>query len=239
MIDQRRDTPGEDMRGRILGIIRERHLEMQPRWHFVLRGALAAGGAVVALLCGSYLVSLVVFLMRHNGAWFVPSFGARGWLVLLLSLPRALMILIGLLILMLEILVQRYSFAYRRPLLVSAVALAGLVLLSGIIAGLMPLHGSIARLSAERRVPFIGGMYREVEAWHRDDVHRGKVSRLILTGFVFDEYDGDVLDVIVSSRTRFEGGGPSEGDTVVVFGPEDDGAVRAIGVRKVAPSDVE
>lgn len=228
-----------DARGRVLGAIRERGLAMRPRWYFVLRGALVALSAVIVLLGGLYLASLVVFLMRHTGAWFVPAFGARGWLALLLSLPWALMVLLGLFVVVLELLVRRYAFAYRRPLLDTAIVLAILVGLGGIVVGLTPLHGRIARLTSEHEVPFLAKMYREFEAWHRDDVHRGTVARPVPEGFVFDEYDGDVLTVRVGPGTRIEGGAPSAGETVVVFGPEDDGAIEADGVRRIAPEDVE
>lgn len=226
-------------RGRVLGAIRDQGLAMRPRWYFVLRGTLAALGAVIALFGGLYLASLVVFLMRHTGAWFVPVFGARGWVALLLSLPRALMVLIGLFVIVLELLVRRYAFAYRRPLLDSAIVLAVLVAAGGIVVGLTPLHGRLARLTSAHEVPFLARMYREFEAWHRDDVHRGTVARSAPEGFIFDEYDGDVLTVKVGPATRIEGGAPSVGETVVVFGPEDDGAIDAVGVRRIAPEDVE
>lgn len=233
------DGETKDARGRVLGAIRERGVAMRPRWYFVLRGALVALGAFIMLLGGLYLASLVVYLMRHTGAWFVPAFGARGWLALLLSLPWALVILIALFVVVLELLVRRYAFAYRRPLLDTAIMLAVLVILGGIVVGLTPLHGRLARLSSEREVPFFDRMYREFEAWHRDDVHRGTVARSAPEGFIFDEYDGDVLTVRIGPKTRIEGGAPSAGETVVVFGPEDDGAIDAAGVRRIAPEDAE
>lgn len=243
MNDDKENLNGVKDRGdagnRVLGAIRDRNLSMRPRWYFVLRGILAAIGCLISLLAGLYIASLVVFLMRRTGAWFVPVFGAHGWIALMLSLPWILLVFLGIFVVVLELLVRRYAFAYRRPLMMSAGGILLLVIFGGIVVGMTSLHGRLERLTSEHQVPFIAGMYRAFEGWHRDDVHQGMMAQEMPDGFIFNEYDGDTLHVIVGSNTRFEGGVPGVGDTVVVFGKEDDGSIGAEGVRVLDPSDVE
>jgi len=60
--------------------------------------------------------SRAFFFLREGGAWYAPAFGGRGWFVLLHSAPLLLLFLVAVFALILEILVRKYSFAYRAPL---------------------------------------------------------------------------------------------------------------------------
>src|SRR3989344_3614541 len=92
---------------------------MRPRWHFVLRAMLYALGVLIAALALVYLASFIMFVLRETGLLFVPSFGFRGVGVFLFSLPWFLILLSLVFVFVLEVLVRRYAFAYRKPLLYS------------------------------------------------------------------------------------------------------------------------
>ncbi len=235
-------TDGEatgEAKSRILGVIHDRGVAMRPRWHFVLRGVLAALGCAIMFATLLYLASFAVFVLRYTGAWFVPAFGVRGWLVLLLSLPWFLGIMIVLFIVVLEILVRRYSFAYRRPLLLSSAALSALVIFGGVVVGMTSFHGRVSRFASENALPGFENMYHELESWHRDDVHRGVIKKMTEKGFIFREYDGDVLNVVIVPKTNAIDTDLAPDDIVVVFGREGRGIIEADGVRRLSPSDVE
>src|SRR5665213_3408185 len=111
----------------VMDAIKKGNVQMRPRWHFVLVSTLAALGVFIVLLSLHYIVSLSVFLLRDNGAWFAPSFGGRGWFSLLHSVPWLLILFIIVFIGVLEVLVRRYRFVYRKPLLLSVAIILALI----------------------------------------------------------------------------------------------------------------
>ncbi|MBU4141685.1 hypothetical protein KKE99_02325, partial [Patescibacteria group bacterium] len=79
----------------ILSVIKSGQVKMRPRWHFVLKTALAAFGVIILVLTVLYLASFIIFVLRQTGVLFVPAFGLQGWFAFFTNLP---IFLIGLLI---------------------------------------------------------------------------------------------------------------------------------------------
>src|SRR3989344_96910 len=88
---------------KILAEIKRGDLRMRPKWHFLLRAAILFFGTILLLLCLFYIVSFIIFVLRQSGAWFVPTFGVRGWLTVLAALPWFLILLALLLLATLQI----------------------------------------------------------------------------------------------------------------------------------------
>jgi hypothetical protein len=109
----------DDLKHKVMSLIEKRGVAMRPRWHFVLMSALIAAGALILVVALLYVISLALFFLRESGVWYAPSFGGRGWFVLLHSAPMLLLVLVAVFALLLEILVRKYSFAYRSSLTVS------------------------------------------------------------------------------------------------------------------------
>jgi hypothetical protein len=107
----------------ILETIQKDDVRMRPKWHFILNISLLVIGTILAGLSLLYLVSFIVFILRQNGSWFMPSFGAQGWSALFISLPWILIFLALLFVIIVGFLVKKYSFAYGRPLLYSALGI--------------------------------------------------------------------------------------------------------------------
>lgn len=220
-------------------------LKMRPKWHFVLRAVLWLAGTMVAALAVLYLLSLFFFIARETGIWVAPIFGWRGILIFLVSIPWVLVLSVLFFIVILEILVRRYSFAYRLPLLYSAIAILLVVVAGSVIVAGTPLHGILSHCSPE--MPFRGddpagmaghpcgtGFYRDLGPRRFDSIHSGVIGEISETEFVIVNRQRENLRVIVTKKTRLPfGENFSAGDTVVVIGNRHGDQIEAFGVSRV------
>ena len=219
----------------VLTAIKSGRVKMRPRWQFVLRATLIAVGVIVMFLALLYLVSFILFVLHQTGAWFVPAFGPSGWFAFFHRLPWVLIGLAILFIIILEVLVRRYAFAYQRPLLASALSILGIVLIGGATISATRFHVGLFNSARHNGLPVIGGMYRGFGMSRFDDIHRGEIIQMAGNTFVIQDDDGDTSTILLTPETRLPFGDDfTASDTVIVFGvPGPDGTVRAFGIQKV------
>jgi hypothetical protein len=225
------------MRQCVMDAIKKRNIQMRPRWHFVLLSTLAALGIFIVLLTLFYSVSLSVFFLRDSGAWFATSFGSRGWFSLLHSVPWLLILFSFIFIAILEVLVQRYSFVYRKPLLLSV----SFILLTVLIGGFV-----IADTSFHRQMQFnamhhelLGALALAYGTPFRmpppSDVYHGTILATTTNGFIIDDENGaGTTTIILTAKTHLPNGIDFDvGSAVVVEGDMiATGTVQAFGVRE-------
>ena len=225
----------KSIKEQVLQRIQSGQAKMRPRWHFVLRAALLLVSAVVFALALLYLASFIIFILRLNGVWFAPAFGWRGIGVFLVSLPWLLLAAIIIFAALLEILVRRYSFAYRKPLLYSALAIVGLVALGSFAMARFGLHQGIFNYSRKNNLPLAGPFYRGYGAPNLENVHAGMIDEIIEEGFRLINLQDENLKVLISPATRFPYGFDlEEGDKVMILGERNDDEIQAFGVRRIA-----
>lgn len=218
----------------ILTTIKSGQLKMRPKWQFFLKAVLAIVGAVIVFLTILYLASFIIFALRQTGVLFVPIFGPEGWLAFFTHLPFFLIFLLIIFIVILELLVKHYAFAYRRPLLYSAIGIFVLAALGALIVANSPLHGGISKYADENKDSFVGKFYEDYGQPRFQDVHRGVVIETINNGFTMKNRRQEVLTIVVSRRTRLPLGADfSIGDIVVVFGPRTGNMVAAFGIQEI------
>ncbi len=217
----------------IFEAIKAGRLSMRPKWHFILQTILAVLGITLVSLTLLYLVSFIISALRESGAWFVPIFGSRGWFEFFASLPWILVIIAILFIVVLEILVRRFSFGNRQPLLYTAVAIIFLMLIGGALV--VPFHRGLFRAAEEQRLPLVGEFYRGYGTPRVSNTHLGVIFETTKDGFVMEERNNEQLHIVVSSQTRFPLGTEfSVGDAVVVFGNRSGDTIHALGIRQVS-----
>ena len=219
---------------RVQDAIQSGRIRVKPRWHFVLRATLGVVGGVIVLLMMVYTASFIIFILRATGLWFVPVFGSRGWYEFFRSAPWLLIVLCVVFIAVLEIMVRKYSFAYRAPLLYSAVTIVLIVVIGGVLIAATPLHRGFFRNAERDRLPFGGSIYRGFGLQRMSNVHVGAVREITTGGFSIENRRKEIVRVVFDQGVRQSL--PSDlvvGDTVVVFGPRRMDTVRAWGVRKI------
>ncbi len=250
------DVSGMDsVRTHVLEAIKDGEVTMRPRWHFVLKAVLAAAGALLIFFGTIYLMSFIIFVLYKTGIIYVPDFGLHGIMRFLFNLPWILILVAFIFAILLEILVQRYAFVYKKPLLYSLFGVVALVVAGSVIVAATPLHSQFLKNSRERHFPFFPGqLYLQFGFQRTSDVHRGVVESITDNGFYLKE-DSDtgvdatstssivststdgLIQVSVTPQTRFPMGTDiSIGDSVVVFGDESTSSpmiFQAYGVEKV------
>ena len=226
------------MRQGVMDAIKKHNIQMRPRWHFVLLSTVAALGVFIVLLALLYIVSLSVFFLRDNGAWFATSFGGRGWFSLLHSIPWLLILFSLIFVVLLEVLVQRYSFVYRKPLLLSVSLIVLIVILGGFTIASTSFHRQMQFNAMHHQLP--GALALAYGMPFRmpppPDVYHGIILATTSTGFVIhDENGAGTTTVVLTAKTHLPDGidfpvGSAvvvEGDTVATS------TVEAFGVREV------
>jgi len=224
----------KSIRDQIVETIKSGGVKMRPKWHFALKTILALTGAIILLLTLIYIASFAIFMLRQTGVLFAPTFGFRGGYVFLRSLPWLLISLLAVFIVILEILVRRYSFAYRRPLLYSVAGIAFLVIAGGYAVAITSFHGRMFRSAERGELPWAGGFYREYGHQRFRNIHKGAVEEVFENKLTIRSRRDETLSVVMTPETYFPSGPDfAVGDWVVVFGDRDDHTVRASGIRKI------
>ena len=218
----------------VLNKIKSGQVKMRPKMYFILRAILVMLAVIGVALFTLFLISFINFNLRASGVLFLPDFGFRGIGLFFKSLPWLLILVALLLIIVLEVLVKRFSFTYRRPILYSVLAIIIIVFLGSFIIGKTQLHPGLFWRAQEGKLPVAGPFYREYGLPKLKDVHPGVVSEITDDGFRIETPQGDILTIIITPQTRFKLKTEiEENDEVVVLGERDNGIVEAFGIRKI------
>ena len=158
MSDQN-NTPVQE---HVLDTIQKGEVHMRPRWYFVLRAALFIVGALVLLACLFFLGSF--FLFYWHGASRMPGpffYDVRcqsySWFSLL---PWPPIIALVAILFVLDLLVRRSTSAYRRPLVVSLIVIAVVVIAGALVVDQTTFHADFSNYAYTRHLPFAEPMYR-------------------------------------------------------------------------------
>lgn len=222
----------KNLQNNILKKIKSGELDMKPRWHFALKGLLLVLGVVLVTLIGIYLLSFVMFTLRQSGVGFIPLYGFRGLSQFVMSSPWLLIALAGAFVVLLQILVSKYSFSYRRPLLYSMIGVVLLVLISSYAIEQTVMHQRLQQFSEQHNVPVFTPMYRGIQENRPDNIIFGTITDVTETGFVIDSDRGETLTIVVTNDTKQRPGTSYEPEgTISVFGERVGDTVTAIGIR--------
>lgn len=217
----------------VLKAIQGGQVTMRPKWQFITKTALLVLGVVLIALTVLYLVSFIVFVLRQTGLLFVPGFGPQSFGIFFMSLPWLLILLAAVFMLLLEILIKRYSFAYGRPFLYSALAVIFLGLIGGIIIGETPLHERFFDEAELGQLPFVGVFYEHF-GQQPANITVGIITQINSNGYRVQCGDvDDVFSVVVGPQTQTP---PPDslkvGDTILILGPRQGSIIVAQGIQK-------
>lgn len=209
---------------KVVKAIETGQVKMRPKWHFVLYGVFWAVGMILAFLTLLYLASFIIFVLRETGTWFVPGFGLRGLGIFFLALPWLLLLVAIIFLVLLEILIRRYSFAYGRPLLYSVLAIIFFVVLGGFVLARPLLHRGLFLRAQHGGFPGVMGS-RNVAAGEITEI-TGELLKI--------KNPRETFEIQITPETRFPFGTDlALGDRVVILGERQDGTIKAYGIRRI------
>lgn len=211
-------------------------VKMRPKYYFVAHTGLIFAVMVLIVLLSVYLASFSVFILRNNGAWFVPAFGASGILQFITSIPWILMLCLAASVAILEIIMRRYTISYRKPLLISLGGVFFIVCTVGVYVGHTSFHKDLLTRAHGPGLPVVGSVYRDLCSRRVNNVHQGVIVSVQEHGFCIHDGAGKLIAFIMSPATKLsETKNVEEGDKVVVFGKRrKEEAQHALGIRKIA-----
>lgn len=241
-------TQKESLTAKIIASARDGRLKMRPKWYFILRAVLWIAGTALVLLFLLYFASLFAFILRKTGILAAPVFGWHGVFVFLTSIPWLLVLVMLFFVAVLEILVQRYSFAYRLPLLYSALAILLAVWAASLVIDRTPFHRILSDCSSAGTPPAAGGrrpminavpcamgFYRDLGPKRFDNVNDGVITRIIDPDLIIINRQQESLTVLVTPRTRLPFGSDfSVGDAIVIIGDRRGDKITAFGISFLA-----
>lgn len=228
-----------NLKNNILNKIKSGEVDMKPHWHFVLKSLLLILGTIVAVLVTVYILSFIHFFLRQSGVGFVPFYGFRGLSIFVIHLPWLLIASAGALIVVIQLLIRKYSFSFRQPLLYSLIGTILFVLFGAYIIEETQIHPRLQGFAEDRGVPVFGPLYRGIDKGRPESITFGTITEIHEGGFVLESDKGETITVVLTSQTRRP---PSKiftvDETVIVFGDRERDIVTAIGVR-LAPPDFD
>ena len=219
---------------KVLNEIENDQIKMRPRVYFILKSILIIFGVFLVAFFALYLTSFILFALRASGAWYLPAFGFHGFRVSFVLLPWLLILTAIILLIILEILVKHFSFAYHRPILYSILAIIIFTLLGSFIIDKTQFHPRLFQKAQEERLPVMGKFYRDLNIEKDHNVCRGIVLEAINNNFQIKTPRGKILEVNITSETQFPDGlDIKKDDIIIVLGERDDNKIQAIGIRKI------
>ncbi len=151
---------------KITALIEEGKIKMKPRWYFVLKSILKILFIVVSFLIVLYFASFMVLVSREKLAFAGNPGSFLAWSKFIFSLPWLIfMFALGMLV-VLEILVRKYSFVYKKPIAYTLFIFIFLVVLFSFVMSKIDRQSRIPRWGEDPRVPVFGPMHR----YYRGDV---------------------------------------------------------------------
>ena len=219
----------------LLDTIKNGDVKMRSRGYFVARRVFKAVLVILFFLLLLFVITFILFALQENGGFYATNFGPVGWGVFLASLPWTIFLLSLALLLVLWLLVQRYSVAYHQPILYTLLILIFVVSITAIF--LLPgsyLQGGIFRYASRNQIPVVTGFYT-LETTPANGVYRGQVVAFSTSSFILEYALGQTSTVLfMPAGTSSELGGINPGDYVIVFGRRVATAtIEASGVEKI------
>jgi hypothetical protein len=168
---------------------------------------------------------------------YLPLFGFGATMHLLSSIPILLGITAIILVFITEILARQYSFAFKKPLLLTLLVITGTSLLVGFLVSLTPMHHTLRNYARTHHMSMMEHMYdrpapfREMKGM---TVIRGTVIATSTKEVRIRLFDDTEVIVYATTSQEFISL-PQYGDEVVIFGNNVEGSFIAVKI-KVLPT---
>ncbi|MBI4090070.1 MAG: hypothetical protein HY421_01580 [Candidatus Kerfeldbacteria bacterium] len=216
---------------RLLDAIGQGHVQMRPKWKFIMENV-AVGAAIVAVAIGLvYLGSFITYLWRSARFSALPAFGPEGYGLLVRAFPWWQVLFILLAAGAFIFLLRRKTHLYRWPLLVTLGVFVLAFVMAAAVTDAARLHDRLANRSLRGGgVPIVGPFYRGHHLLVRGLVTPGAIMKINGSTWTIDT-DDETVKVKITDQTRIPANWePAVSDEIVVVGERDDGAIEATAI---------
>jgi len=204
----------------VLDYVKKDTVMMIPRWKFILYSCFGVLGMVFIFLLTVFIVSLIIFLMTRYGLTYMPFMDMVKALRAVTMLPIVLFVCAVLLLFVIEVLSRKYSFSFRRPLIVTLFIVTSTAVLVGFAVSESGAHEYMKMYAREHRIAPMLRMYDRPVRFgppHQISVIRGEVISLSATSATVLLFDEKVITVAYPRSSQSTSSFVVGGD-VLVFG---------------------
>lgn len=182
----------------VLDKIKHGDVKKIPKFIFSLKGVLLLLAIIIIFAFLLFLISFILFALQVSELWYLPAFGFQGIELLLSNFPWLLVSMVIFFIIILEILVSRYSFAYRRPLLYSALLVIIIVVAISFIVRETAVHEKIYIQSGGP----IKSFYDRYAKPNAAEFHPGTALEVNDKGLTLELSDKSTIFVNITKETK-------------------------------------
>ena len=181
-----------DLQETILKKIHSGSVPMRSRAYFLSRRIFIGAAALFVLAGALFALSFLFFSVHESGVGYLLEFGEHGIGAFVTLFPWTSLLLFIAFVAILELLVRRFDFSYRFPLLRIFLWLLVIGIAGSTIIGFAPLHASLLSAADRDELPFLGPWYEQVHDSHAErGVYRGDVTTVAPAYFVISHNDAD------------------------------------------------
>jgi len=219
---------------KVIDKVKSGQIKMKSKMHFILKTTLFFLITSFTALFVVFLISFIIFILKANGVWFLPGFGFKIIGTFFISLPWILILIAIALIIVLELLVKNFSFAYRRPIFYSILIIIMFVALGSFAIEKTKMHNDLFLKAKEGKLSIAGKFYRGLEKSKSPYMHKGIILEVIDDGFYLKTFNGEILAIIIDSETKLPlDRGIDNNDQVIILGERNNNEVKAINIRMI------
>lgn len=222
-----------DTKTNILQFVEKNKISMIPRWKFVLYSLLGIALTVFSFVVLIFFVSMIIFVLSKHGFLYLPLFGFGGLMHGIRAIPFVLFILTVFLIVIVEILVRKYAFSFRKPVITTLLTLTLSAIVFSSLLTLTPIHLQLRDYARMHNINFISREYDRpipVKEIGNMTVLRGTIVSTSSNDITVKLFD-DTTQIVCASTSIKDNDLPGIGEDVVIYGSMVDGKFEAIKIR--------
>ena len=229
----------EHIKDSVLEKIRNEKVQMHSKVYFVCRVSVLFLATLGLLITSSLLISYIIFSITISDRLFLLGFGNQGIQAFLKLFPWHLVVLEVVLIIILEQIVRKFRWAYRRPLIW---ILLGIGIVSSICSLIITSSAFHERLFIQStQLGPLKNLYQDIQKPSgKRDIFHGQIVDIKGYTFIITDLDHspshtlETIKVHIAKTTKVFND-LRIGDLVFVAGELNNGEITAYGIRKWQP----
>lgn len=181
----------------ILSKINSGDIKMKPKIYFTAKTILVLLAVTVTIVVLFFLISFMVFSIRDSSRLFLLGFGDAGIWTFLITFPWLLLVIEIILLVVVDILLKYFKFAYKTPFIYLVTGTTIVVVFISFFVSSIPIHETLYQEATEQKIPVFETIYKEAKRPPAEDgVFRGIVININDDTFTIlsDDYDKDKDD---------------------------------------------
>jgi len=227
------------LKEKILNKIKHDDIKMKPKMHFVFRIAAFLFFLILVFVAIVYFLSFIFFVVfKMNSGSALMGFGFRGIESIFSALPWVLILIVLFFVVIFEVMLVKFKFAYRRPVVYSLLGVIVLFFALSFLIHRTSFHANLLMLNKERGLPALGPLYEQYQRVDFRNVYCGIVTAVSDTGFEIQWIDNPAVEFEVNVPKDFvKHKDLSTGDVVILIGERNDTVINLIDLTKVSSED--